>query len=72
MKKMAQNILLINPWIHDFAAFDLWAKKPPGLLYVGSTPQQFGYDAHLIDCFYNYGYPYKERKFGKNLFTQSR
>ncbi len=67
MKNMTHNILLINPWIHDFAAFDLWA-KPLGLLYVGSTLQQFGYNAHLIDCLYNYGYPYKDRKYGKKTF----
>ena len=67
MRDKSNNILLINPWIHDFAAFDLWA-KPLGLLYVGSTLLQFGYDAHLIDCLYNYGYPYKERKFGKKSF----
>ncbi|MHC4321852.1 MAG: B12-binding domain-containing radical SAM protein, partial [Planctomycetota bacterium] len=61
------NILLINPWIHDFAAFDLWA-KPLGLLYVGSTLQHSGYKVHLIDCLYNYGYPHKERQYGKKSF----
>tara|TARA_B100000959_G_scaffold95190_1_gene100964 strand:- start:1420 stop:1743 length:324 start_codon:yes stop_codon:yes gene_type:complete len=61
------NILLISPWIHDFAAFGLWT-KPLGLLYVGSTLQRFGYQAHLIDCLYNYGYPHKERQYGKRSF----
>ena len=29
------RILLVNPWITDFAAYDLWA-KPLGLLYAGA------------------------------------
>ena len=27
---MSQTVLLINPWIHDFSAYDLWI-KPVGL-----------------------------------------
>ena len=30
----APHILLVNPWIHDFAAYDFWA-KPLGLLTLG-------------------------------------
>jgi len=41
-------ILLINPWIADFAAYDLWA-KPLGLLYVGKFLRHYGYELHLID-----------------------
>jgi len=29
-----KRILLINPWIYDFAAYDLWV-KPLGLLSLG-------------------------------------
>ena len=43
------NILLVNPWIYDFAAFDLWA-KPLGLLYIGSVLENHGYKIRLIDC----------------------
>jgi len=39
---MQKRILLINPWIHDFAAYDLWA-KPAGLLYLASTLKKNGY-----------------------------
>ena len=67
MKKKVHNILLINPWIHDFAAFDLWA-KPLGLLYIGSILQRFGYNVHLIDCLYNYGYSHRERQYGTKSF----
>ncbi len=46
---MPHSILLINPWIHDFTAFDLWA-KPLGLLCVASTLIHSGYNASFIDC----------------------
>lgn len=48
MKKIKQNILLVNPWIADFAAYDLWA-KPLGLLYIGAFLQKYGYDLTLLD-----------------------
>ncbi len=42
-------ILLINPWIYDFAAFDLWA-KPLGLLYIAAFLRNRGYEIAYIDC----------------------
>ena len=30
-----RRLLLINPWIYDFAAFNLWV-EPIGLLSIGS------------------------------------
>ncbi|MEW6616497.1 MAG: radical SAM protein [Thermodesulfobacteriota bacterium] len=47
--KKNHDILLINPWIYDFAAFDLWA-KPIGLLYIASLLRKNGYRVHYIDC----------------------
>ncbi len=48
MKK--SEILLINPWITDFAAYDLWA-KPLGLLYLGDMlRRQEGINVRLLDC----------------------
>jgi len=41
--------LLINPWIHDFAAYDLWS-KPLGLLKIASCLKQLGVEVSLIDC----------------------
>jgi len=35
------KILLINPWIYDFAAYDEWM-KPLGLLYIASFLEKFG------------------------------
>lgn len=43
------TILLVNPWIHDFAAHDHWA-KPMGLLYIASYLRRSGYDIDLLDC----------------------
>ncbi|MEW6618957.1 MAG: radical SAM protein [bacterium] len=42
-------VLLINPWIYDFSAYDLWS-KPLGLLYLGSLFKNAGYKVKLIDC----------------------
>ena len=44
-----KNILLINPWIYDFAAYDFWI-KPLGLLYLASLFRKNGYHIHFIDC----------------------
>jgi radical SAM superfamily enzyme YgiQ (UPF0313 family) len=46
---MTKRILLINPWICDFAAYDFWI-KPIGLLYIGALLKKNGYDIELIDC----------------------
>ncbi|MCL6559965.1 MAG: hypothetical protein K6U74_14460 [Firmicutes bacterium] len=41
--------LLINPWIYDFAAYDLWS-KPIGLLKIASCLKKAGVGVSLIDC----------------------
>ena len=46
---MTKRILLINPWIHDFAAYDFWS-KPIGLLYLASILRKNGHDVTFIDC----------------------
>ncbi len=43
------NVLLVNPWITDFAAYDFWI-KPLGLLYAGAFLRQRGHDIRLVDC----------------------
>ncbi|HDN84724.1 MAG TPA: radical SAM protein [Candidatus Aerophobetes bacterium] len=43
------NILLVNPWIYDFAAYDLWL-KPLGLLYIASFLEKFEHRVYLINC----------------------
>jgi radical SAM superfamily enzyme YgiQ (UPF0313 family) len=42
-------LVLINPWIYDFAAYDLWS-KPLGLLYLAGYLRDCGFKIHLIDC----------------------
>jgi radical SAM superfamily enzyme YgiQ (UPF0313 family) len=44
-----RNILLINPWIYDFAAYDFWI-TPLGLLYLASLLKKNGYSVRLVDC----------------------
>jgi len=46
---MKPTVLLINPWIFDFAAFDLWA-KPLGLLQIAGFLRRAGFQVTLIDC----------------------
>ena len=43
------HILLVNPWIHDFAAYDFWA-KPLGLLSLGSILRTHDLRVTYIDC----------------------
>jgi radical SAM superfamily enzyme YgiQ (UPF0313 family) len=43
------HILLINPWIHDFAAYDFWA-KPMGLLTIAGILRAHGITVSFIDC----------------------
>jgi radical SAM superfamily enzyme YgiQ (UPF0313 family) len=41
--------LLVNPWIYDFAAYDLWS-KPLGLLEIAACLKILGVKVDLIDC----------------------
>jgi radical SAM superfamily enzyme YgiQ (UPF0313 family) len=43
------RVLLVNPWITDVAAFDLWA-RPLGLLVWASRLREWGCHVGLIDC----------------------
>jgi len=49
MNSPMTNILLVNPWITDFAAYDFWI-KPMGLLYLAGVLQQAGFQPRLVDC----------------------
>ena len=46
---MKGKVLLISPWIYDFAAYDLWS-EPLGLLYIAALLREYGYEVSLIDC----------------------
>jgi hypothetical protein len=41
--------LLVNPWICDFAAYDLWL-RPFGLLRAGTVLRRWGWEVELLDC----------------------
>ncbi|HSR10132.1 MAG TPA: B12-binding domain-containing radical SAM protein [Thermodesulfobacteriota bacterium] len=49
MSSPQKSILVVNPWIHDFAAYDLWM-KPLGLLYIASILRARGFGVTLLDC----------------------
>lgn len=42
------KILLVNPWIYDFAAYDMWA-KPLGLLVTATRLRENGWEPYLVD-----------------------
>lgn len=45
---VTRRLLLVNPWIADFTAFDLWS-RPLGLLYLAKFLRQYGYEIELLD-----------------------
>jgi radical SAM superfamily enzyme YgiQ (UPF0313 family) len=50
----SKDILLINPWIFDFTAYDFWM-RPLGLLYVGALLREHTQNRlHFIDCMDRY------------------
>ncbi len=55
------RLLLLNPWIHDFAAYDFWL-RPTGLLYLASRLRRWGFEVHYIDCLDRYNPRLLERQ----------
>ena len=49
MRKDRPHILIVNPWIHDFAAYDFWA-KPFGLLLIAGILRQHHISVSYLDC----------------------
>lgn len=45
----APRLLLVNPWIHDFAAYDAWA-KPLGVLTLAAFLRRQGFRVAYLDC----------------------
>ncbi len=43
------SILLINPWIYDFAAYNLWS-EPLGLLNIAGILKELDIEINIIDC----------------------
>ena len=75
MAKDVPHILLINPWIHDFAAYDFWA-KPMGLLTIAGILRTQGLKVSYLDCL-NRFHPRDaktdpESKFGRGPYLKTR
>lgn len=62
---MRYRILLVNPWIYDFAAYNLWA-RPLGLLKVAEYLNSFDVSLTVIDC----TDAYTPSKFGTGKFRK--
>jgi len=61
-KTFPHKILLINPWIYDFTAYDFWL-KPLGLLYIASIIEKFTEaQVEFIDCLDRH-HPFLEKKY---------
>ncbi len=43
---------MVQPWIHDFSAYDLWI-QPLGLLYLAGVLEEHGVEIDYIDCLRN-------------------
>ena len=76
----APTIILINPWIYDFAAYDLWS-KPLGLLYIAAYLKETGFNVCIIDCLDVYHpemeccksmFPPVRRKYGIGKYWRQR
>lgn len=75
MKPDRPHILLINPWIHDFAAYDFWA-APLGLLGLAAILRDHGFAVSYRDCldrFHPAGSPSDPRaRYGRGPYHKSR
>jgi len=43
------RVLLVNPWIYDFAAYNLWI-EPLGLWTIAAVLRDNGYRVDVVDC----------------------
>ncbi len=71
VKHFVPHILLINPWITDFAAYNLWV-RPLGLISLASLLRVNGFNVSLIDCldFNIKSKKYKDGKFFKTIIEK--
>lgn len=67
MKDASPHILLINPWITDFAAYNFWI-RPIGLLYIASFLRESGFQVTLIDCLDSHS---RIKKYGDGSFLKT-
>jgi radical SAM superfamily enzyme YgiQ (UPF0313 family) len=68
VKHRSPHILLINPWIADFAAYNFWI-RPLGLFNIAGLLKENGFRVTLIDCLDSLT---KTRKYGDGKFLKTR
>jgi radical SAM superfamily enzyme YgiQ (UPF0313 family) len=62
---MKPKCILINPWIYDFAAVNLWS-RPLGLLKLAEYLSRFDLDMKLVDC----TDMFKEKRYGTGKYPK--
>jgi radical SAM superfamily enzyme YgiQ (UPF0313 family) len=68
VKHSSPHILLVNPWITDFAAYNFWI-KPLGLLYIAGLLREKGCRVSLIDCLDSF---IKRREYRDGKFCKTK
>ncbi len=68
VKHISPHVLLVNPWITDFAAYNFWI-KPLGLLGIGSLLRTHGFRISFIDCI---DYSIKTKGYGDGKFLKTK
>lgn len=68
VKHNSPYILLINPWITDFSAYNFWI-RPLGLLYIASLLRENGCRVTLIDCL---DFTIKTKRYGDGKFQKTK
>jgi radical SAM superfamily enzyme YgiQ (UPF0313 family) len=64
------QVLLVNPWIYDFAAYNLWI-EPLGLLVIAAVLRESGYGVTVIDCLAPYPGGPPARQDGSGKFSKT-
>lgn len=74
MNTAPPHILLVNPWIHDFAAYDVWA-SPLGLLGLAAILREHGFKVTYYDCLNRFHprsrMPDRAARFGRGPYPKS-
>jgi len=68
VKHIVPHILLISPWITDFAAYNFWV-RPLGLLYIAGLLRENGFRVTLIDCL---DFQIKTKGYGDGKFIKTK
>ncbi len=64
------HVLLVNPWIYDFAAYNLWI-EPLGLLTVAAVLRECGYSVRVLDCLAPHPGAPRSRANGSGKFSKA-